>query len=171
MRALLLGVVLVMAAAAGCGGDDVEVGRQSTEGWAAGFCTIFDGYFGSTKLQVAELELEEGPLGERLEDGLSLAEWQVALLSATAVAVDGLVPGPGLIDEFQSEVSDSLRVDAGRMQRFVDEPPSTTDELRELLRVGASMGSAAVGLMRSSEKLDDAAFFALVDDPACANWE
>jgi hypothetical protein len=171
MRVLLLGGVFVLAVtAAACGGGDVEVGRQSTEDWAAGFCAIFDGYFSATEQQVAELELEEGPLGERLEDGLSLALGQVALLSVTAGALDELVPGEGQIDEFQSAVSESLRVDARRMQRFIDAPPVTTDALQELLRVGASMGGGAVGLMQSSEQLDDAAFFALVDDPACSRW-
>jgi hypothetical protein len=171
MRALLLGAVLVLSAAAvGCGSDGAEAGRQSTEDWASGFCAVFDGYFSSTEQQVGELELVEGPLGERLEDGLSLARGQVALLLVTADAVDALVPGAGRLDEFQAEVSAALRVDAERMQRFVGEAPKTTDELQALLAVGSTLGDGAIEVMRASEALDDEGFFALVDDPVCARW-
>lgn len=170
MRSLLLGAVLGLSVvAAACGGGEA-VGTPSTVEWASGFCAIFDGYFSSTEQQVGELDLAEGPLGERLADGLSLARGQVALLLAAADAVDALAPGGGRLDEFQAEVSASLRVDAERMQPFVDEAPQTTDELRSLLRVGSTLGGGAIEVMRASEALDDEEFFALVDDPACAKW-
>lgn len=161
----------MVLAAVGCGGGGEAVGTPSTVEWASGFCAIFDGYFSSTERQVGELELVEGPLGERLADGLSLARGQVALLSAAADAVDALAPGAGRLDEFQAEVSVALRADVEGMQRFVDEPPVTTDELQELLRVGSRLGDGAIEVMRGSEALDDEVFFALVDDPACARWQ
>ena len=120
---------------------------------------------------MGELELVEGPLGERLEDGLSLARGQVELLSAAADAVDSLVPGAGRLDEFQAEVSAALRVDAERMQPFVDEAPKATDELQSLLAVWSTLGDGAIEVMRASEALDDEGFFALVDDPVCARWQ
>ena len=171
MRSSLLGAVLVVAvAAAACGGGGAEVERQSTEEWAAEYCAIFDGYFSATERQVAGLDLVGGPVGERLADGLSLAVGQVTLLSEAADALEGLSSGEALLDEFAVEVSAALRVDAERMQRFADEPPKTTDDLQALLAVGSTLGDGAIAVMRTSEKLDDAGFFALVDDPACARW-
>ena len=172
MRSLLLGAVLgiLVVAAAACGGGGAEAERQSTEEWAAGYCAIFDGYFLATERQVGGMDLVGGPVSERLVDGLSLAVGQVTLLSEAAEALEGLSSGEALLDEFAVEVGAALRADAERMQQFVDEPPETTDDLQALLAVGSTLGDGAIAVMRTSEKLDDAGFFALVDDPACARW-
>jgi hypothetical protein len=57
------------------------------------------------------------------------------------------------------------------MQPFVDAPLETTDELQSLLAVGSMMGDGAIEVMRASEALEDAGFFALLDDPICARWQ
>jgi len=163
-------VVLLGLAGAACGGDDAGAATQSRDEWAAGYCSVFDHYFSATEQQVAQLTLTSGPIADRLADGVALAEGQVALLSEAAEALAELIPPRGEVSAFQVEVSGALKVDAQRMQLFVDAPPRTLDDLNRLLDVGASLGDSAIEAMRSSEHLSGEEFFALVDDPACARW-